>query len=144
MIEPESSFVSANAVNHVWVWEESGVPDDRLRKRQRSRECCHDSADPELDEVPSVLPHSYQKYGGFSGSSISFTNAILAVSFSHFTPQILTAGEYGISLSHSLVFVAPISPRSTTSPGAVGRPGARRNILQIASMYARSRIAPLC
>jgi len=49
--------------------------------------------------------------------------------------QILTAGEYGVSLSQSLVFVAPISPRSTTSPGAVGRPGARRNIIHIASMY---------
>ena len=38
--------------------------------------------------------------------------------------QILTAGEYGISLSQSLVFVAPISPRSTTSPGAVFLQGA--------------------
>src|SRR5436305_14026370 len=95
------------------------------------------SSNPDLDEVPSVsLPHSHQKYGGFSGSSISFTNAILGVSFSSFTPQILTAGEYGVSLSQSLVFVAPISPMSTTSPGAVFRPGARRNSNHIAATYA--------
>src|SRR6266702_1820317 len=84
---------------------------------------------------PTDFAEEAQKYGGFSGSSISFTNAILAVSFSNFTPQILTAGEYGVSLSQSLVFVAPISPRSSTSPGAVGRPGARRNIIHIASLY---------
>src|SRR5207253_2025700 len=50
-------------------------------------------------------------------------------------PKFSQPGEYGVSLSQSLVFVAPISPRSSTSPGAVGRPGARRNIIHIASMY---------
>src|SRR2546429_9783435 len=58
--------------------------------------------------------------------------------------DVAVTGVQTCALPISLVFVAPISPRSTTSPGAVGRPGARRNIIHIASIYVLSRIAPLC
>src|SRR5205807_3292006 len=81
--------------------------------------------------------HSFhQKYGGFSGSSRSFTKASSEVSFWNLTPQILIAGLYGVSRSQSLVFVTPISPRSTTSPGPVRFPGANKNRTHIILIYA--------
>src|SRR5207253_151482 len=70
----------------------------------------------------SSVPDQFPVQSGSDSVQRSSSKGILAKGDGSFS--ILTAGEYGVSLSQSLVFVAPISPRSTTSPGAVFLQGA--------------------